>query len=605
MTQQHPVPQEAMAESIAIVGRTGSGKTYTARGMVERQLSAGARVCIVDPTSVWWGLRSLANGKPAFPVVIFGGDHGDIPLEGDATEGKSLGEFVATTAAPTIVDVASMTMGGRTRFMAGFLDSLHHHNRAPLTLVIDEADLFAPQRAMPDQTVMFSRMEHIARRGRVKGFRLWMITQRPAELHKSVLSQANTMIAMRMLAPQDRNAIGDWIEGQVGKDEGKRMLAELPKLQRGEGYVWAPSHDILQRVQFPPIRTWDSMQAPEAGTVQPLPPKLADVDLAALRARFAASVEKAAADDPKALRARIATLEAQIEQHDVVQVVMDTSDDALLKAHNEGYCDGQNAAVAAIAEHARDLHAELEAAQASLSGAVATAAQIMKAVNTVTLPERGIVVDYNGPPVFGRDDPPSRRELQNSVRSGAMTINRARQIMNGSGDGKVPRALYTPTADIAAGLGKAERAILIAAAQRHPKPASRAQLSILSGYSSTSSSFSNACGALRTAGYLEGRGDDNRITAAGIAVLGSYERPPRGRGLIEWWAGKLGKAERSMLHAVTQAYPKPVSKATLSKITGYSDTSSSFSNALGKLRSLQLIEGRGEVRASDVFFHNE
>jgi hypothetical protein len=30
---------------------------------------------------VWWGLRLKADGvKPAFPLVIFGGAHGDLPL---------------------------------------------------------------------------------------------------------------------------------------------------------------------------------------------------------------------------------------------------------------------------------------------------------------------------------------------------------------------------------------------------------------------------------------------------------------------------------------------------------------------------------------------
>jgi DNA helicase HerA-like ATPase len=123
---------------------------------------------------------------------------------------------------PAIVDVSEFTMAGRVRFVTAFLEELYQVNRSPLTLVIDEADMFAPQRPGKDQLTMLGRMEQICRRGRVRGFRPWLITQRPASLHKSVLSQANTLIAMQLTAPQDRDALGDWIEGQADREQGKR-----------------------------------------------------------------------------------------------------------------------------------------------------------------------------------------------------------------------------------------------------------------------------------------------------------------------------------------------------------------------------------------------
>lgn len=44
------LPSGATASVIAIVGATGSGKTFTAKGLLEPPLSAGARVCVIDPT---------------------------------------------------------------------------------------------------------------------------------------------------------------------------------------------------------------------------------------------------------------------------------------------------------------------------------------------------------------------------------------------------------------------------------------------------------------------------------------------------------------------------------------------------------------------------
>jgi hypothetical protein len=84
-------------------------------------------------------------------------------------------------------------------------------------------------------------------------------------VHKDVLSQADILITMKLTASQDRDAIGAWIEGQGDRQEGKRILGDLPRLQRGEGYLWAPGHGILNRVEFPPIRTFDSSRTPKRG----------------------------------------------------------------------------------------------------------------------------------------------------------------------------------------------------------------------------------------------------------------------------------------------------------------------------------------------------
>ena len=36
----------------------------------------------MDPKGDWWGLRAAADGKgPGLPIVIVGGEHGDVPLE--------------------------------------------------------------------------------------------------------------------------------------------------------------------------------------------------------------------------------------------------------------------------------------------------------------------------------------------------------------------------------------------------------------------------------------------------------------------------------------------------------------------------------------------
>jgi hypothetical protein len=124
----------------------------------------------------------------------------------------------------------------------------------------------------------------------------WLITQRPAVVHKDVLSQADILICMKLTSSQDRDAIGGLDRRPGGprrREAHPRRIAELPRLQRGECFLWAPSDGVLTRVAFPKIRTFDSSRTPRRGERVAAPRTLADVDLSAIVAALAAtSAEK-------------------------------------------------------------------------------------------------------------------------------------------------------------------------------------------------------------------------------------------------------------------------------------------------------------------------
>ena len=282
------LPTTALDDRIAIVGTAGSGKTYTAKGFVERLLDAGARVTVVDPLGVWWGLRAGAAGEAGYPVVVFGGRHADVPITADM--GAPLGQLIARQALASVVDLSELgSNAARRQFMTAFAEAIYEANEDPLHLVFDEADLWAPQRPIKGWEGLLGHIEEIVRRGRVRGFIPWLITQRPAVIHKDVLSQADILITMKLTSSQDREAIGAWIEGQADRQEGRRILAELPRLRQGEGYLWAPGHGLLERVQFPAIRTFDSSRTPCRGERPAVPRTLAEVDLTAITAALAAA----------------------------------------------------------------------------------------------------------------------------------------------------------------------------------------------------------------------------------------------------------------------------------------------------------------------------
>ncbi len=269
--KRNPIPVEALARRLAFVGTTGSGKTYTAKGGVERKLLSREKVVIIDPLDVWWGLRLQADGKTpsAYELVIFGGKHGDLPISENG--GKLLGEAIAAAKESCIVSLGALrTEAARRRFMVSFLDSLYEHTdperSEPYTVVFDEADMWAPQKPFGGNAEqLLHTMEEIVRRGRVRGFTPWLISQRPAIMNKNVLSQVDGMVAMQLTGAHDRNAIGAWIEGHADPKETKDLLASLASLQQGRGLLWVPRDGILQTMWFPENATFDSSRSPKRG----------------------------------------------------------------------------------------------------------------------------------------------------------------------------------------------------------------------------------------------------------------------------------------------------------------------------------------------------
>jgi hypothetical protein len=303
------LPVEAVKQTFAILAKRGAGKTYTAAVMAEEMLKAGLQLVVVDPVGVWWGLRSSADGqREGLPIVIMGGEHGDLPLEVGA--GELIADVVMAESLSVVLDLSQFRKGEQTRFMTEFAERLYHTNRQPLHLVLDEADAFAPQRPMKGQERLLGAIEDLVRRGRARGIGVTLVTQRAAVLNKDVLTQAEVLVALRTIAPQDREAIDAWIRVHGTPQEREALMASLPSLPVGTAWLWSPGWlDVFQRVQIRRKETFDSSATPQVGMVRREPKTLAAVDLERLRTRVASVRERMNAEDPRALRRRIADLE--------------------------------------------------------------------------------------------------------------------------------------------------------------------------------------------------------------------------------------------------------------------------------------------------------
>lgn len=181
---------------------------------------------------------------------------------------------------------------------------------------------------------------------------------------------------------------------------------------------------------------------------------------------------------------------------------------------------------------------------------------------------------------------PAPRARQDAVRPAAPSARPLARASSGPADPSIGNS----------GL----RRILIALAQR--PGLSQRQLGLRAGLSSRSGTFATYLSKGRSNGWIEGSGE-LRITDAGLTALGAYEPLPEGRALLEHWLGELGESGAArILGALAEAYPRALSHGQVGEAAGLSERSGTFATYLSRLRTLELVTGRGELRASEELF---
>lgn len=567
------LPIDIAGEAIGILATRGAGKSYTSATLVEELHDAGVQVVVLDPTGVYWGLRSSADGKHAgLGLFVLGGAHGHVPLE--PTAGRLVADVIVDTGQSLVLDLSDFdSKGAQTRFVADLAERLYHRkarSRTTLHLVVDEANEFAPQRPMRDEPRMLGAMERIVGKGRSRGIGITLVSQRSAAINKNVLDLIDTLLAMRTVGPRDRKAIRDWIDVKQADDE-VGVVESLPSLPTGTAWVWSPVRGVLQRAAIRRIRTFDSYRTPKPGEQRIEPTATTELDVEALGAQMVATREKADATDPKKLQARIRELERQA----TANTANPPEPERIVERVEVPVLNGQVEKLQAVVADLRQIGEGMITAGSGLAG---IAHDISSAIDRVAANQTS---GHQPRSAVGVAHPPQTPPRPAAAR-------------------ETPIWAAAPTSD-GRPLGKGERTILIAVAQ-YPGGVMRDQLTVLTGYKR--SSRDTYLQRLAAAGYVEtSAGGPVRATEAGIAALGAdYEPLPTGTALQDYWRDRLPEGERRILEVLIAAYPDAVRRDLIDEETGY--RRSSRDTYIQRLRSRRLVEnvGPAEVRASEDLF---
>lgn len=564
------LPLDAAGEAIAILATRGAGKSYTSAVLAEELRAAEVQTIIIDPTGVYWGLRSSAKGTgDGLPIIVLGGAHGDVPLA--ETAGKLIADLVVDTGQSLVLDLSDFESdGAQCRFMTDFAERLYRRKartRTTLHLIVDEADEFAPQRPQKNEARMVGAMAKLVRRGRSRGIGLTLITQRSAALNKNLLDLVETLLLMRMLGPRDRDAAAGWISHKNLHDE-KGVLSSLPALPTGTAWVWSPLRNVLQKVAMRRIETFDSYVTPKPGEVRAEPKALATVDLDKLGEQIKATAEKAKADDPAALRRRIAELEAQAKARTPDQFEIE---DARRAGFQSGLAEGKRLTAAGMRSYFERLNTLASALTEHVQGGVSDLGKVASAPAKPAQP---------APPVVTQSHP--KRDTRPPLTS--------RNTVRGD-------TISGPQQRILDALAWWESA-------KVPCP-SRVQVAVVARYAPNGGSFQNPLGGLRSAGLVEyPSGGTVRMTDAGRALSTPPLSPVSTADLHAMVRAILNGPQWRILEPLLNAYPDDMTRDDLAAAANYEVGGGSFQNPLGSLRTLGLVDypSPGRVVAQSVMF---
>jgi hypothetical protein len=293
---------------------------------------------------------------------------------------------------------------------------------------------------------------------------------------------------------------------------------------------------------------------------------------------MATTIEKAKADDPRELRKRIQELEKKLLMADINRTTE-------IVRHIEVPVLDQEAVRKLQAAFERHLQQGANLIVSTLDDVVVEALKGHKLQGQVAKPAVGAGADVASPrartATYSRLAPPAERNGHS---------DKGTDFIGGKVTGPQQRIV---------------NALAWLESVRIPQ-ARKVQVALLAGASPKSSAYTNNLGSLRSAGLVEypGPGVVALTDLGRLEASSNLDIPSTSEELHRQLYTRLSGPQQRILQVLIDAYPKAVAKYEVADRSGASAQSSAFTNNLGSLRSLGLIDypGPGMAIAAEVLF---
>lgn len=212
---------------IALVAGSGAGKSHAISLVAEQAKQQGLQVVFFDTHGEYWTFAEKFED-----ILVIGGDNADLPLEEAAVdvyaEAYRQGKSLDISFKEIFTD--EEIYGKVAEKLLRALWKVQVNEPRPALFILEEGQILCPQEKNFDTVRRVSLVKNIATGGRKFGLSFILSTQRPAEIHKTPLSQCWIRLFGKITEAIDQKAVQSYL---------KPLKPEiLGGLETGDFYVY-------------------------------------------------------------------------------------------------------------------------------------------------------------------------------------------------------------------------------------------------------------------------------------------------------------------------------------------------------------------------------
>lgn len=539
LNNETPVDIPKLIEGgMVILANSGGGKSYAIRKLAEEAVGQ-VQVIILDPEGEFASLREKFD-------FILAGKNADVPVE--VRSASLFAHRLLEIGKSAVIDLYELHPQERQRYVKNFCEALVNAPKElyhPVLIVLDEAHEYVPEGKPSEATWA---VESLASRGRKRGQRLILASQRISKLSKNVSAECNNKLIGRASQDIDMKRAGD----ELGFN--KEKLVQLRQLKPGEFFAFGPAiSDEVVKMKVGEVKTAHAKVAYGSNRVPPPSSTIKKV-LSEL-----ANLPKEAEKEAKTLK-ELKEENRQLKSHRCPKVDHDP------KAI-------ERAVEVATQKLERRFSAELKAIFHKISQAKKILPEVDKSLEALLKPVTLNAV--TAPKIFEN----ARKVLQPLHKP--YIVKRV--------------DLIEPTDEEAKPITGGALRMLKVLVSRHPIKLTKFQLGTFSKMKPTSGTFGTYLSTLKSQGLVEMEGDLIFATQAGIDYTGDAPSAPQSpEEVIAMWKDNLSGGSKRMFEVLVENHPETLTKEVLGQMAEMSHRSGTFGTYLSILRSNGLIDVKGE-----------
>jgi hypothetical protein len=225
ISQNITLEKEFFGQKSIIIAKSGYGKSYTARVIIEEGRKLGNSFVVIDPQDAYLNL-------PDFDYI-------DIR---NVKNIKTMALLVAKSHKNIVIQVKGLGILEQNKFLKSFLEEYRLKlDKGIQTIVIDEMHKYAPE---TEKTECKEIIRGMFQENRSDGLGIIGISQRVSRIDKTCLSQADNLCIGRVTSFRDKEAIKNYIDEPED-------IEKIKNLEKGEFYFYGFDSDspVIEKVR--------------------------------------------------------------------------------------------------------------------------------------------------------------------------------------------------------------------------------------------------------------------------------------------------------------------------------------------------------------------